>query len=82
MFHVQLTEQISIEQRRDFLAAAERDRQAAVLAAPRDALTRRAATPIGRALVHVGARLLRYGRAEAPVVTRPYRASTRSIRMN
>ncbi len=40
------------------------------------------AAPLGRTLVRLGARLLRYGRAEAARHHQLYRASTRSIRLN
>jgi hypothetical protein len=82
MLHVEMTMQVQQEQRRDWLAAAEQRRQAAIVGGPRAALSRRVAAPLGAALVRLGARLLRYGRAEAPTVTRPYRASARSIRLN
>ncbi len=82
MLHPDLVAQVSREQRSDWLAAAERRRRAALAREPRAALTRRAATPLGRALVRLGTGLLRYGRAESPVATSSNRASARSIRLN
>ena len=82
MLHVEMTTQVQQEQRRDWLAAAEQRRRAAIVCGPRAMFSRRVAAPLGRALMHLGASLLRYGRAEAPAATRPYRASTRSIRLN
>jgi hypothetical protein len=83
MLHVEMTMQVRQEQRRDWLAAAEQRRRAAAVCGPRAALSRRVAAPLGRALMRLGASLLRYGHAEAPAATtRPYHASTRSIRMN
>ncbi|MFL5803329.1 MAG: hypothetical protein ACJ8CR_16510 [Roseiflexaceae bacterium] len=82
MLHVEMTMQVQQEQRRDWLAAAERRRQTAIVSGARVALSRRVAAPLGAALVRLGARLLRYARAEAPTATRPYRASARSIRLN
>jgi hypothetical protein len=69
-------------QRRDRLAAVERHRQIAQLEGARPALARRAATPLGRALIYLGASLLRYSRADDPSVTKAYRASPRSIGLN
>jgi hypothetical protein len=82
MLHLELTRQVKQEQRRDWLAAAEQRRQAAIVSGPQATLSRRVAAPLGAALVRLGARLLRYGRAGTPTATRPYRASARSIRLN
>jgi hypothetical protein len=82
MMHVEMTMQVQQEQRRDWLAAAEKRRQSAAVCGPQTALSRRIAAPLGRALVRLGTTLLRYGRAEALVVTKPYHASPRSIRLN
>ena len=81
MLHQELSVQIAAEQRRDLLAAAEHSRLVAAACGPRLPLSRRVAGPLGRALMRVGAGLLRYGRAGAPT-TRPYRASARSIKLN
>jgi hypothetical protein len=82
MLHLELARLVSQEQRRDWLAAAERNRYIAAACGPRAAWPRRMAAPLGRALVRLGAGLLRYGHAEAPAITQPYRASSRSIRLN
>ena len=81
MFSFEITTRIAQEQHRDRIAAAEQHRLVAACC-PHIAVSRRAARPIGRALVRLGATLLRYGRAEAAEATRPYRASARSIRLN
>ena len=69
------------EQLRDYLAAAERERLAA-LYRPRLSLARRAARPLGRALLRLGTALQRYGRGETPVPMLDYQPSTGSIRLN
>jgi hypothetical protein len=81
MIHIEIVTRIAQEQHRDRIAAAEQHRLAAACR-PRLAVARRAARPIGRALVRLGATLLRYGRAEAPAETQLYRATARSIRLN
>ena len=82
MLHVEMTMQVQQERRGDWIAAAEQRRRAAAVCGPRAPLSRRVAAPLGRTLMRLGASLLRYGCAEAPAATRPFRASTRSIRMN
>jgi hypothetical protein len=69
------------QQQRDRQAEAERRRLLNRCRA-RPALTRRAAAPLGRALIYVGARLLRYGRTGEIGATAPYRAPSRSIGLN
>jgi hypothetical protein len=64
------------EKQRDFHTEAERQRLLNCCA-PQPTFTRRAATPLGRALIYVGAQLLRYGRAENLASTAPYRAPSR-----
>jgi hypothetical protein len=81
MIHFEITTRLAQEQHRDRIAAAEQRRLVAACR-PQLAVSRRAARPIGRALVRLGATLLRYGRVEAPAATQPYRASARSIRLN
>jgi hypothetical protein len=81
MVHFEITTRIAQEQHRDRIAAAERRRMVAACQ-PALAVSRLAARPLGRALMRLGATLLRYGRVEAPAETRPYRASARSIRLN
>ena len=66
------------ERRRDDLANAEHDR---LIAACRSSvgLAQRAARPLGRALHHLGARLLRYAEARSSAATLPsYRPSSRA----
>ena len=81
MVHFEITTRMAAEQHRDRIAAAEQHRLVRACA-PRLAVARRAARPIGRALVRLGATLLRYGRVESPAATQAYRATTRSIRLN
>ena len=82
MLPIEMNIQVMQEQRRDWIAAAEQRQQAKVALQSQPRLLRRMAAPLGRTLVRLGARLLRYGRAEAPAATQPYRASSRSIRLN
>ncbi len=82
MLHLELSTEIVREQHRDRIAAAEQRRRIAELCGPRLALSRRVASPLGRALVRLGASLLRYSHAERPEITRRYWASARSIKLN
>jgi hypothetical protein len=70
--------EVARERRRDDLANAEHDRL--ILACrPSFALARRAARPLGRALHHLGARLLSYAEARSTTATLPsYRPSSRA----
>jgi hypothetical protein len=81
MIHFEISTRIAKEQHQDRMAAAEQHRLAAACR-PHLAVSRRAARPIGRALVRLGATLLRYGRAESPVEMQPYHASAGSIQLN
>ena len=79
MSQIELHAACARERRRDYLAAAERDRIANACAGGLP-LSRRVARPLGRVLFDLGERLLRYGKAErAP---RLYRRSARSIELN
>jgi hypothetical protein len=80
MMNSEMSVQYAYERRRDELASAERERR---VAACREALplARRAARPLGRALFHAGAWLLRYGKEESNP-TQPYRPSASSLRLN
>jgi len=78
-YSIELSAQFARERRRDFLAAAERARMAAACSRPLP-LARRAARPLGRALLGLGAWLLRYGKDES--ATHAYRPTTRSIELN
>ena len=77
-FHVQ----VKLEQLRDYLATAERDHLAAQLRAPQLVLTRRAARPLGHALLRLGALLLRYSRIESSTAILEYGPPARSARLN
>ena len=81
MIHFEITTRIAEEQHRDRMAAAEQHRMVKACR-PRMAVSRRAARPIGHALVRLGATLLRYGNVEQPADTRPYTVSARSIQLN
>ena len=81
MVHFEITTRVAKEQLQDRIAAAEQHRLAAACA-PRLAVSRRAARPIGRALMRLGATLLRYGRVESPAEIQPYHASAHSIQLN
>ena len=62
--------ELARERRHDHLANAEHDRLVAACRAP-VGLARRAARPLGRALFHIGARLLRYAEARSGAATLP-----------
>jgi hypothetical protein len=66
----------------DMVRQAARRRLAARVRPPALALSRRAARPLGRALLRLGAGLLRYGQVEQPAATRPYRPPVRSVELN
>jgi hypothetical protein len=68
MIHFEITTRMANERRRDWLAKAEQHRQI-VACGPQITLVRQVARPIGRALMMLGATLLRYGRTESPVAT-------------
>jgi hypothetical protein len=65
----------------DYLAAAEHDRLVRACGRPL-AFTRRAARPLGRALLSLSAWLLRYGKDETATTMRFHRPSSRSIKLN
>ena len=81
MFNPDFYLAVKREQLRDYLTAAERDRLAA-LYRPRLSLARRAARPLGRALLRLGTALQHYGQVESPVTMLDYLPSTSSIRLN
>lgn len=81
MLHPEITHAIAREQQAEWLIKAEQQRIAEACPA-QDTLVRQMAGPLGSALIWLGAHLLRYGRTEQPPITRRYRASARSIRMN
>jgi hypothetical protein len=79
--NIEMHAEYAREQRREQLAAAERDRL--ILACVRPlALSRLAARPLGRALTHLGAWLLRYGKDERATALHAYRAPARSVELN
>ena len=79
MSQIELHAEYARERRRDYLAAAERDRIANACAGGLP-LSRRVARPLGRVLFDLGDRLLRYGQAERGA--RMYRRSARSVELN
>jgi hypothetical protein len=81
MIHFETSTRIAHEQHRDRIAAAEQRRLVAACG-PQLAVSRRAARPLGHALMRLGATLLRYGRVESPADIQPYRTSAHSIRLN
>jgi hypothetical protein len=81
LYNPRLNARLAQERYNDMLRQAERRRQAAQVRVSRLTLTRRAARPLGRALLHIGSSLLRYGLVEQPT-TRAYRPSVRSIKLN
>lgn len=72
----------ALERRREDLANADRDRLAAACTEDHS-LTRRMARPLGRALFHLGARLMTYADARPTVTVLPaYQPSSRTIELN
>ena len=82
MLNPLLDADVALQRRREQLGQAEQNRQLAMQRQLQLSLSRRAARPLGRVLLWLGAGLLRYGRVEAPVATRPYRPSIQSIELN
>jgi len=82
MFDPTYNARIARERYQDLLREAERNRLASRARKDQLTLPRRAARPIGRVLLRLGASLLRYGLVETPTTTRPYHPSARSIEMN
>jgi hypothetical protein len=82
MFDPIFNARLARERYQDLLREAERNRLASRARQGQLTLPRRAARPIGRVLLRLGASLLRYGLVEAPTTTRPYHPSVRSIEMN
>ena len=77
-----LNGRIARERYKDMLREAEQSRLAKRARANQLTLTRRAARPLGRALLRLANGLLRYGQAEQPALTVPYRTTVGSIEMN
>src|SRR5262245_37493099 len=72
---------IARERYQDYLRQAELSRLASRARASQLSLSRRAARPLGQALLRLGVSLLRYGQVEQPTLTLPYRRSVSSIEM-
>ena len=81
MYDPIMNQRIAQERYNDMLRQAEQRRQIARARVGHLNFTRRAARPLGRALLYIGTRLLRYGLVEQPT-TRMYRPSVRSIKLN
>jgi hypothetical protein len=80
--HLELSARYAREQYLDNCRNAERRRLVARVEGRRPSLARRAARPLGQALLRLGAGLLRYGQAEQPVAANSYRSSVGSIEWN
>ena len=68
MWNYEFDAQVAFEHQRDLLAEAAHDRLVADASSHRRSLPRRAAHPLGRALLRLGASLLRYSQETAPVL--------------
>ena len=77
-----LNARIARERYEDYLREAAQRRLVTRARAGQLTLSRRAARPLGKLLLRLGAGLLRYGQAEQPTVTRPYHPSVGSIELN
>jgi hypothetical protein len=82
MLHPELSARMAREQYNDNLSRAARNRLVAAAGRSRLTLSRRAARPLGRVLLRLSVRLLRYGLIEIPATTRAHRASARSVELN
>ena len=82
MLHYESIEEIARERYREYLATAAQERRIVGARGPQLTFTRRAARSLGRALLRLGAGLLRYGRAENAATMEVYRPSARSITLN
>jgi hypothetical protein len=83
MLHIyKLEQELARERRRNDLAKAEQARLVAACERPAG-VARWVARPLGRALFHLGARLLRYADANANSAALPaYHRSSRAIELN
>jgi hypothetical protein len=77
-----LTAPLARERYQELLKDAEQRRLVARARQNQLTLTRRAARPLGHALLRLGASLLRYGLVDQPASRRVYRTSVRSIKLN
>jgi hypothetical protein len=77
-----LNAQLARERYQDNIRQATQNRLLARARQGQLTLPRRAARPLGRALLRLGAFLLRYGLVEPDAGIRPYRPSVRSIKLN
>jgi hypothetical protein len=82
MYDTILGARLARERYQDMLRQAEQRRLIARARQSHLTLTRRAARPLGHALLRLGAGLLRYGLADQPAATRAYRPSVGSIKLN
>jgi hypothetical protein len=79
--HTDLATRYARERHREFLATAEHDRLVTACERPL-ALSRRAARPLGRALLSISTWLLRYGKDEGARPVHVYSPPARSIKLN
>jgi hypothetical protein len=68
MWNHEFDTRVAFEHHRDLLAEAAHDRLVAAAGARRLPLRRRAAQPLGRALLRLGASVLRYGHDAVPTL--------------
>jgi hypothetical protein len=82
MMNLELATIVALRNRQEMLDVAERERLLAAARPPRVPFVRRAVCPLGRALVWLGAALLRYGRGEQVAAMPVYRVKTQSLWKN
>jgi hypothetical protein len=82
MLNPEMAALLALRNRREMLEVAERERILASVLPPRVPFARRAVCPLGRALVWLGAALLRYGRGEQVAAMPVYRVKTQSLWKN
>jgi hypothetical protein len=80
--HPELSARYAREQYLDNCRNAARRRLVARAEGRKPSLARRAARPLGQALLRLGAGLLRYGQAEQPATANRYRRSAGPIELN
>jgi len=82
MIQLAYSDQIAQAYDQERHAAAAQSRLAASARRPQRSIAHRAAGMLGRALLQLGMRLLRYGRVETPATMQVYHPSTGSIKLN
>jgi hypothetical protein len=82
MMNLELATIVALRNRQEMLDVAERERMLVSVLPPRVPFVRRAVCPLGRALVWLGAALLRYGRGEQVAAMPVYRVKTQSLWKN